>query len=223
MAKRSKEDAEKTRTRILASALELFTRKGYEHTTFTDVAARLKMTKGAVYWHFESKQALLLALIDEMLEKFSRQVAELLPSGETSFAKLSFPQVSDMMVRLANQTVSDPRRRSFFLLMHEQTRWSSSSMDQVREELLKNKRSGPWQAFHSAVMNDLENGNVRKGVDAVQVASCCIALWNGLVHLHIANFLACGLEETLRNAYAAIWRDISKMTKKENEDGKERE
>lgn len=72
-------------------------------------------------------------------------------------------------------------------------------------------------------MNDLENGNVRKGVDAVQVASCCIALWNGLVHSHIANFLACGLEETLRNAYAAIWRDISKMTKKENEDGKERE
>ena len=223
MARRTKEEAEKTRARILANALSLFAKKGYDHTTFNDIAERLKMTKGAVYWHFESKQALLLALIDEMLEKFSRQVAELLPSGETSFAKLSFPQVSDMMVRLANQTVSDPRRRSFFLLMHEQTRWSSSSMDQVREELLKNKRSGPWQAFHSAVMNDLENGNVRKGVDAVQVASCCIALWNGLVHSHIANFLACGLEETLRNAYAAIWRDISKMTKKENEDGKERE
>ena len=48
MARRSKEDAEKTRERILSSALQLFAKKGYEHTTFTDIAARMKMTKGAV-------------------------------------------------------------------------------------------------------------------------------------------------------------------------------
>ena len=65
MARRTKEEAERTRTRILANALSLFTKKGYDHTTFTDIAARLKMTKGAVYWHFESKQALLIAIIDE--------------------------------------------------------------------------------------------------------------------------------------------------------------
>ena len=53
MARRTKEEAERTRTRILASALSLFAKKGYEHTTFTDIAARLKMTKGAVYWHFD--------------------------------------------------------------------------------------------------------------------------------------------------------------------------
>ncbi|MBQ6914751.1 MAG: TetR family transcriptional regulator, partial [Kiritimatiellae bacterium] len=54
MAKKTREDALKTRTRILASALSLFARKGYDHTTFNDIAARLKLTKGAVYWHFES-------------------------------------------------------------------------------------------------------------------------------------------------------------------------
>ena len=52
MARRRKEDAEKTRRKILASALSLFVKKGYERTTFNDIAARLKMTKGAVYWHF---------------------------------------------------------------------------------------------------------------------------------------------------------------------------
>ena len=52
MARRTKEEAAKTRARILASALSLFAKKGYVHTTFTDIAARLKMTKGAVYWHF---------------------------------------------------------------------------------------------------------------------------------------------------------------------------
>ena len=154
MARRSKEDAKKTRESILASALAMFAEKGYEHTTFTDIAERLKMTKGAVYWHFESKQNLLIALVDEMLEKFRLQIAALLPSGEDGFGKLSFPQVADMMVRHAERTVSSEDARAFFLLIHEQVRWSSTSMAEVRDDLLKNRRFGPWHAFHTAVEND---------------------------------------------------------------------
>jgi AcrR family transcriptional regulator len=209
MARRTKEDALKTRVRILASALTLFTKKGYECTTFTDIAARLKMTKGAVYWHFSSKQALLMALVDEMLAKFQRQIEELLPEKADSFDRLSFPEVADMMVRHARQTVNDAQSRAFFLLMTEQIRWASASMDNVRDDLLKNKRRGPWEAFHAAVKNDIREGRVRADVDEVQIASCCIALWNGLVRSHITHFLKCDLETTLRNAFAAIWRDIS--------------
>ena len=66
MSRKTKEEAEKTRARILASALSLFVKKGYEKTTFTDIAARLKMTKGAVYWHFETKEDLLVALVEEI-------------------------------------------------------------------------------------------------------------------------------------------------------------
>ena len=72
MARKTKEDALKTRRRILASALSLFVKKGYERTTFTDIASRLGMTKGAVYWHFDSKEKLLVTLLDEMLKKFKR-------------------------------------------------------------------------------------------------------------------------------------------------------
>ena len=52
MARRTKEEAEKTRKRIMASALSLFAKRGYDRTTFNDIAARLGLTKGAVYWHF---------------------------------------------------------------------------------------------------------------------------------------------------------------------------
>jgi hypothetical protein len=113
------------------------------------------------------------------------------------------------MVRHAEQTVGDAKKRAFFLLIHEQIRWSSTSMDYVREELLKNKRFGPWHAFHTAVGNDVGSGAAHASVDGAEVASCCIALWNGLVHSHITGFLACDLLKTLRKAYAAIWRDIS--------------
>ena len=208
MARRTKEEAERTRRRILASALTLFTKKGYEHTTFTDIAARLEMTKGAVYWHFESKEALLMALVDEMLEKFRRQISALLPPGETSFDGLSFPVVADMMVRNAVQIIGESKGTAFFLLTHEQVRWADASMAKVREDLLRNPRFGPWAAFRTAVENDIKAGRVRPGVDPVQVASVCIAMWDSLVHMRIVRVLMCDLEDTLRKSYAAVWESI---------------
>ena len=205
MARRTKEEAEKTRKRIMASALSLFAKRGYDRTTFNDIAARLGLTKGAVYWHFESKQTLLLALLDEMLEKFRRQITALLPPGETSFEGLSFPVVADMLVRNAAQIVKDPKGTAFFLLVHEQVKWADASMAKVREDLLRNQRFGPWAAVRTAVENDVKAGRARRDIDPVQVASVCTAMWDGLVHMRIVHMLRCDLEATLRKSYDAVW------------------
>ena len=207
MARRTKEEAEKTRARIMASALSLFAKKGYDRTTFNDIAARLKLTKGAVYWHFESKQALLMALLDEMLAKFRRQIMELLPEGAT-FDRLTFPVVADMMVRNAAQMVGDAKGTAFFLLIHEQIKWADASMSKVRDDLLRNPRFGPWAAFRTAVENDVRAGRARGATDAVQVATVCLAMWDGLVHARIAGVLQCDLEDTLKKSYDAVWAAI---------------
>lgn len=203
MARRRKEDAEKTRRRILASALSLFVRKGYERTTFNDIAARLKMTKGAVYWHFESKERLLVELVEEALAKFRRQLEELMPHGE-----LTFPAVADVMIKNAMHMVDDPKSAEFFRLMKCQIKWSDDSMAKVREDLLANTQSGPMQAFRDAVKADIAAGRARPDVDAEEVAIVAIALWDGLVQSRIDHFLVRDLEQTLRHAYEAIWNRI---------------
>ena len=200
MARKRKEDAEKTRTRILASALSLFAKKGYEHTTFTDIAARLKMTKGAVYWHFKSKTDLLLALVDEMLEKFSRQTEAIMPKDE-----LTFLAVADMMVENARLVVDDARGRAFFMLMRTQIRWGAETMKDVREELLTNQRFGPWHAFIRAVENDQTAGRVRPEVDATEVANICVSVWDGMVQGRIDGFLRTDMCLTIRHAFDAVW------------------
>ena len=156
MSRKVKAEAEKTRARILASALALFAKNGYERTTFTDIAARLKMTKGAVYWHFESKERLLVELVDAALAKFRRQLEELMPHGE-----LSFPKVADMMVRNALQMVDDPKVAAFFRLMKCQIRWADDSMAKVRENLISDERLGPLVAFRNAVAADIAAGRAR--------------------------------------------------------------
>ena len=201
MPRKTKEEAEKTRARILASALSLFVKKGYEHTTFTDIAARLKLTKGAVYWHFASKEALLVELVDRALQKFRRQIEELMPTGE-----LTFPAVADMMVKNAETLVADPRGCAFFRLMKCQIRWSDKSMDSVRADLLTDDMFGPREAFRRAVANDIAAGRVSASVDAEEVAVVSMAIWDGLVQARIDHFLECDLRLTLNHAYGAIWK-----------------
>ena len=211
MPRKVKEEAQRTRERILVSALSLFTKKGYEHTTFNDIASRLKMTKGAVYWHFESKEALLVALIDEKVRHFTERISSLISEKCPSLGNMTYPEVASIMVETAADTVSHARRREFFLLLHEQVRWSSSSMDKVRDELLRTRRNSPFEAFKQSIENGKTIGSVRADVDAAEVACCSIALWNGLVYSHISQFLQCNLISALKNAYAAIWRDIVKQ------------
>jgi AcrR family transcriptional regulator len=53
-----------TQKRILVAAAELFARHGYHKTTITDIAQAAQVTSGAIFHHFDSKEALLEAVVD---------------------------------------------------------------------------------------------------------------------------------------------------------------
>jgi AcrR family transcriptional regulator len=60
------------RARLKAAGLVLFGEKGYENTSIDMIARRAKLAVGGFYQHFRSKRQLLLALMDELLEKLSQ-------------------------------------------------------------------------------------------------------------------------------------------------------
>jgi AcrR family transcriptional regulator len=55
-------EAVPTRTRILDVALDLFVEKGFDGTSLREIAERLGLTKAAIYYHFASKDDILMAL-----------------------------------------------------------------------------------------------------------------------------------------------------------------
>jgi AcrR family transcriptional regulator len=67
------------RARLETAGLALFGEKGYEKTSVDEIARRAQLAVGSFYQHFGSKRQLLLALMDELLEKLSR--LELRPAG----------------------------------------------------------------------------------------------------------------------------------------------
>lgn len=71
MARKTKEEAQKTRQAILNSALKLFCDKGVAETSLTDIANTTGVTRGAIYWYFKNKNELFVALWSEICEPLS--------------------------------------------------------------------------------------------------------------------------------------------------------
>ena len=57
--------AEATRRRIIDAAIALFSEEGYGDTGLAAIMDRADVSKGAFYYHFESKEALASAIIGE--------------------------------------------------------------------------------------------------------------------------------------------------------------
>ena len=68
---------EQTVKLILDTASRLFWQKGYEKTTLQDIIDATKLSKGAIYHHFASKEAILIAVVDRMGDSNSAVLAEI--------------------------------------------------------------------------------------------------------------------------------------------------
>ena len=76
-------DPTSTRERILDVALDLFIEKGYDGTSLREIAERLGFTKAALYYHFASKEDILMALHMRVHQVGRDKLAMLVPGQVT--------------------------------------------------------------------------------------------------------------------------------------------
>ena len=98
--------ANDTKERILAAALEMFSQYGYAGTNIRELSASLGLVKSGVYKHYESKEAIWNALLDEMIAYYGEHFgsAEHLPPVPDSLEELV-----QMTMQMVNFTVRDER------------------------------------------------------------------------------------------------------------------
>jgi AcrR family transcriptional regulator len=68
--------SERTRQRIIDAANQLFYRKGYNRTSFTDVVEEADVPRGNIYYYFKTKDEILKAVIAHRLETISGMLQE---------------------------------------------------------------------------------------------------------------------------------------------------
>lgn len=108
MSPRSKSQFAKLRENSLQAlkqaALELFAQNGYGHTSISQVAKKAGVSKGLVYNYFESKQALLHAIIEEQIEIGKELLARFLETFETPLEQLT--ALTEAVVRMVQQDIN---------------------------------------------------------------------------------------------------------------------
>lgn len=165
--------AETTRLMILRKAFEVIYAKGYRNTSVDEIIATTKVTKGAFYYHFRSKDAMGLAIINEILKPtLNESIIEPLQSGrdpvESIYAMIHYLLLEDKFLRVeygcpaANFT-------------QEMTPWDSK-FRKVLEEL-----TDEWvKVTISALERGKERGLIRTDVESQQVTLFIISGYWGI-------------------------------------------
>ena len=167
--------AKDTKERILAAALELFSKNGYSGTNIRELAASLGLVKSAMYRHFESKEEIWNTLLDEMIVYYDEHFGspERLPPVPDSLEGLV-----SMTMRMADLTVRDEKIvMTRKLLTIEQYR-----DERARVLATKHFLTGLTEMFTHIFASMMEKGLLRRD-DPRMLAFAYTAPISALIHL----------------------------------------
>ncbi len=102
-----------SRQEILRTAARLFQQRGYDATSMNDVAAALKLSKGGLYHHFQSKDEILFEIMNHAMEITQERVLGPVRSIADPEERLR------TLIRLHMEVVLSPRDREITVMLHE--------------------------------------------------------------------------------------------------------
>ncbi len=102
-----------SRQEILRTAARLFQQRGYDATSMNDVAAALKLSKGGLYHHFQSKDEILYEIMNHAMEITEERVLNPVRGIADPEERLR------ALIRLHIEVVLSPRDREITVMLHE--------------------------------------------------------------------------------------------------------
>ncbi|WP_328425050.1 TetR/AcrR family transcriptional regulator [Streptomyces sp. NBC_00443] len=172
-----------TRQRIQDVALELFAEQGYEKTSLREIAERLEVTKAALYYHFKTKEEIIVSLFEDL----TKPIEDLIEWGRQQPHTLETKQE---IVRRYSQVLTDAS--PLFRFMQEN---QATVRDLSIGEMFKNRMLG---------MRDIV---IDPDADLVDQVRCISALFT----MHAGMFVLKDLEgdpEEKRTAVLEVATDL---------------
>ena len=167
--------ANDTKDRILDAALVMFSQNGYAGTNIRELSASLGLVKSGVYKHYESKEAIWNALLDEMITYYGEHFGspEHLPPVPDSLEELV-----RMTMQMVNFTAHDEKimmtRKVLTLEQYRDVR--------ARELATKHFLTGLTDMFTHIFTGMMDKGLLRKD-DPSMLAFAYTAPISALIHL----------------------------------------
>ncbi len=162
--------SQETRARILDVAARAFARNGYDATGVAEICRQAGVSKGAFYYHFASKQALFMALLDHWMVQLQAALQALAADA---------PTAPDQLARMAQMVgvifESESARLPMFLEF-----WLQAGRDPTVQQAVL----APYRKYHRFFAALIQAG-VAEGslapVNADAAAQTIVALGSGLL------------------------------------------
>ncbi len=200
MARRTKEEAEQTREAVLKSALDIFYEKGFSRTTFDEVAKRINLTKGAVYWHFRNKADLLAALIKQKFDIKHREI-------EPRDTILTVDALREQIRLHAQAIEQDPDFCKFLFFLIYQMEWSEAIAQKIGEQV-REIRDFPMQRAKETLTLLQKSEQITSNINVDELASILLSAWRGTLGLYIGKQYPICFSVTVLKAFDLIMDGI---------------
>jgi len=160
------ERSQNTRRAIVRAAAELFSRDGYHVTTITQISKRAGVTTGALYFHFESKEAIAQFIVGEQHRLSTALASEILAANYSAVNTLT-----ELSAALGARILEDPVVRA--------------GMSLSTETLLLNEiYRQPWLDWIAIVgellSRGMQEGDVRDDIDVMTFAQLIGPAFSGV-------------------------------------------
>ncbi|MFA5081588.1 MAG: TetR family transcriptional regulator [Hydrogenophilaceae bacterium] len=175
MARRTKEEAQETRSLILDTAENVFRDKGVSRTSLAEIAQQAGVTRGAIYWHFENKADLFTAMCDRAtlpLEALLENMAD--PDQPDPLGLLRRAGVQALAL-----VEQDGRCRRVFEILTLKCEYVDELAPNVQRR--RECRMGARDVFRLALDNARRRGQVRADLDTTLAAVALLAYIDGLI------------------------------------------
>lgn len=184
---------EALKKRVLDTALELFSEHGYFNTSIHDIRRAAEVSTGAIYHHFENKEALAKSLYESLLEQMNEAIEDACRHKTGCIDKSK--AIIEKMFAL---TMEQPRSMQFILLA------------QHREYLPDEApicSSKPFQLMKEIVLEGMENGEIRK-MEAWVAATAMFGGALRMMNLQLDGVLNQPLSNYLDEVMDCAWHGI---------------
>ncbi len=173
MARKTKEDAEETRKDILSAALTLFYEQGFTKTKLTDIADSLGLTKGAIYWHFKSKDDLFLTMMRDIDGKMNTRLVPLAESIQTP------DELADFIREYVSQIVTEDEFYKYYSVIIFKIEWTADM--ETATKLLEKQNDEMIQFYESLIKKWLRKKIVKTKIQPKNVAKILSSIVDGVL------------------------------------------
>jgi AcrR family transcriptional regulator len=163
------------RRQILEAAIECFARRGFHRTSMEDIIRESKMSAGAIYLYFQSKDQIIETLADERHAREKEFI-------EQALAHEDWSEHVGLLARNFYESLENPaQQKERRLGIHL---WAEALCNSKVLKLIRRGTNQPLELLANSIATAQAEGRLRKDIEPEAAARILIAMFHGLILQH---------------------------------------